>query len=66
MLDLTTCREWLVRLCRSMVGIPDYDTYVRQRRQSHPGARVMTYEEFFRERQASRYAVGAGKIRGCC
>jgi len=26
----------------------------------------MTYEEFFRERQAARYAVGKGRFRGCC
>jgi len=26
----------------------------------------MSYEEFFRERQAARYAVGKGRFRGCC
>ena len=26
----------------------------------------MTYEEFFRERQAARYEVGKGRFRGCC
>jgi uncharacterized short protein YbdD (DUF466 family) len=49
-----------------MVGIPDYETYVEHRRTYHPGKPIMTYEEFFRERQNARYAVGNGKFRGCC
>jgi uncharacterized short protein YbdD (DUF466 family) len=27
---------------------------------------VMDYQEFFRERQAARYAIGKGRFRGCC
>jgi hypothetical protein len=27
---------------------------------------VMSNEEFFRERQEARYAVGKGRFRGCC
>jgi uncharacterized short protein YbdD (DUF466 family) len=49
-----------------MVGIPDYETYVEHRRKFHPGEPIMTYEEFFRERQEARYAVGKGKFTGCC
>jgi uncharacterized short protein YbdD (DUF466 family) len=49
-----------------MVGIPDYENYVSHRRTFHPGEPVMSYEEFFRERQEARYAVGKGKFRGCC
>jgi uncharacterized short protein YbdD (DUF466 family) len=56
----------LREIARLMVGIPDYDGYVRHRRAVHPGEPVMSYEEFFRERQDSRYAVGRGKLRGCC
>jgi uncharacterized short protein YbdD (DUF466 family) len=51
---------------RLMVGVPDYKTYVEHRRTYHPGKPIMTYEEFFRERQNARYAVGEGKFRGCC
>ena len=51
---------------RLMVGVPDYDTYVAHRRLAHPGEPVMSYEQFFRNRQDSRYAVGKGKFRGCC
>ena len=46
-----------------MVGIPDYETYVAHVTRAHPGRAPMTYEEFFRERQAARY--GARGMR-CC
>jgi uncharacterized short protein YbdD (DUF466 family) len=49
-----------------MIGVPDYEAYVAHRRQAHPGEPVMTYEEFFRERQASRYGENGGKISRCC
>jgi len=49
-----------------MVGIPDYETYVAHRKVTHPDEPIMTYEEFFRERQDARYSFGNGKFRGCC
>ena len=58
--------EMLARAARLMVGIPDYETYLEHRRTTHPGEPVMTYEEFFRERQDARYAVGKGKFSRCC
>lgn len=48
---------------RMMVGVPDYDTYVEHRRVTHPDQPVMSYEEFFIERQNSRYG---GRIGRCC
>ena len=51
---------------RLMVGMPDYDAYVAHRTAAHPGEPVMSYEEFFRERQASRYGGGDGRISRCC
>lgn len=56
----------LSRTARLMVGVPDYDAYVRHMHDAHPGAPVMTYEAFFRERQASRYGANGGKISRCC
>jgi uncharacterized short protein YbdD (DUF466 family) len=56
----------LTRTARLMVGIPDYDAYVAHRRKTHPGEPVMSHEVFFRERQASRYGEGRGKIGRCC
>jgi uncharacterized short protein YbdD (DUF466 family) len=64
--DILTLTEWTVRTARLMVGIPDYQTYVEHRRTFHPDQPIMSYEEFFRERQDARYAVGKGRFRGCC
>ena len=58
--------EMVVKTARLMVGVPDYDTYVAHRQTTHPDQPVMTYVEFFRERQDARYAVGKGRFRGCC
>jgi uncharacterized short protein YbdD (DUF466 family) len=50
---------------RLMVGLPEYDTYVAHHEATHPEQPMMSYEEFFRERQEARYG-GAGKRGGCC
>ena len=67
MLDLKDVSEWMVRAAHTMVGISDYDTYVAQHKATHPGEPVMTYEEFFRQRQDARYCgLGKDRFRGCC
>jgi uncharacterized short protein YbdD (DUF466 family) len=63
---LRILRTGFARTARLMIGVPDYETYVAHRRQAHPDEPVMTYEEFFRERQASRYGENGGKISRCC
>lgn len=63
----TTLFRELCRTARLMVGVPDYETYVAHRRASHPGEPVMTYAEFFKERQDSRYGAKKGaRISRCC
>jgi uncharacterized short protein YbdD (DUF466 family) len=57
---------WTARTARLMIGVPDYETYVAHRRANHPDQPIMTYVEFFRERQQARYAVDKGRFRGCC
>ena len=64
--DIRAHEGWTVRAARLMVGIPDYDTYVRHARSVHPDKPVMTYEEFFIERQNARYGVGKGRMFRCC
>ena len=59
-------RYWSTRTARLMIGVPDYETYVSHRRAKHPDQPIMTYVEFFRERQQARYAIGKGRFRGCC
>jgi uncharacterized short protein YbdD (DUF466 family) len=54
------------RTARLMIGVPDYETYVAHRNANHPGEPVMTYAEFFRERQDARYGAKGGKISRCC
>lgn len=51
---------------RLMIGVPDYRTYVRHRLTVHPEEAIMTYEEFFRDRQMVRYTAGKGRFKGCC
>jgi len=58
--------DLVTQTARLMVGVPDYQTYVTHRQTQHPGQPVMSYEEFFRERQTARYAVGKGRFKGCC
>jgi len=55
-----------VQTARLMVGVPDYDTYVAHRRAHHPGEPVMSYTEFFRERQTARYGGKRSRFSRCC
>jgi uncharacterized short protein YbdD (DUF466 family) len=64
--DLRTLGTWAVQTARLMIGIPDYEAYLEHRRTFHPDEPPMTYEEFFRDRQDARYAVGKGLFRSCC
>jgi uncharacterized short protein YbdD (DUF466 family) len=56
----------VVKTARLMVGVPDYDNYVAHWKTVHPDQPIMTYKEFFRERQDARYAIGKGRFRCCC
>jgi uncharacterized short protein YbdD (DUF466 family) len=57
---------WAQRTARMMIGIPDYETYVQHRKQFHPSEPIMSYEEFFFERQSVRYTVSRDRMKGCC
>jgi uncharacterized short protein YbdD (DUF466 family) len=61
---LAQAGRYLGSTMRLMVGLPEYDTYLAHMEKNHPGQPVMSYEEFFRERQQARY--GSGKSGGCC
>ncbi len=64
--DLSRMGKYLGQAARMLVGMPDYDTYVEHMRNKHPDKPVMTYEEFFRERQEARYGGGTGRPNRCC
>lgn len=68
-LALCTAGRLAAHAARMMVGVPPYDLYLAHMAEHHPGARPMTYAEFFRDRQDARYGVGKDKeARGfrCC
>jgi uncharacterized short protein YbdD (DUF466 family) len=50
---------------RLMIGIPDYNNYVAHQKKHHPQKKLMTYEEFFLERQKNRYGRSSSGTR-CC
>lgn len=66
MTELRTAWAWAVQAARLMIGVPDYDTYVAHRRANHPDEPIMSYTEFFRERQDARYTITRGRLKGCC
>jgi len=49
-----------------MAGVPDYEVYMAHRREHYPVEPIMSYKEFFRERQQARYACEKGYFGGCC
>jgi uncharacterized short protein YbdD (DUF466 family) len=63
--DLSKLGKYLGQAAHLMVGLPDYDNYVAHTRTTHPERPVMSYEEFFRERQEARYGKSNARI-GCC
>jgi uncharacterized short protein YbdD (DUF466 family) len=63
---LQTIYAWARQTARLMIGVPDYDNYVQHRKRFHPTEPIMTYEEFFFERQSARYTVSKDRMKGCC
>ena len=49
-----------------MIGVPDYDGYVAHMQATHPDQDVMSYEAFFRDRQAARFGSGRNGGFRCC
>lgn len=53
------------QMFKLMVGLPDYDAYQLHHQKSHPEQPLMTYEQFYRERQEARFGA-KGKMNRCC
>lgn len=53
----------LRQTARLMVGMPDYDAYLRHMLTHHPERPAMDRTQFFRDRQEARYG---GKNGGRC
>ncbi|PWB94839.1 YbdD/YjiX family protein [Methylosinus sporium] len=65
-LDLSKLGQKLRNGARLMIGQGDYEAYVAHRRENHPDEPAMTREEFFLERQASRFGEGGRRALRCC
>ena len=61
--DAARAGRYLTQSLRLRVGVPDYGSYLAHHQATHPDRPPMSYEEFFRERQAARYSARVGK---CC
>ncbi|MCU0625749.1 MAG: YbdD/YjiX family protein [Gemmatimonadaceae bacterium] len=53
----------LARLVRTIIGVPDYERYLRHMRARHPGCRIMTRAEFAAARLEARYSRPGSR---CC
>jgi uncharacterized short protein YbdD (DUF466 family) len=51
--------------CRQVFGIPDYERYLAHAAARHPGAPVLTREEYCRQVIDRRYGGKGGGMR-CC
>jgi uncharacterized short protein YbdD (DUF466 family) len=49
-----------------MAGVPAYEVYIAHQRTHHPAEPLMSYADFFRERERARYACEKGHFGGCC
>jgi len=58
----TRWRAWC-GACRQVFGIPDYERYLAHAESVHPGAPVLTREQFCARAIERRYAAGPGR---CC
>ena len=63
--NVTRTMGQLSKILRLMVGVPEYSTYVDYMKMAHPDQSIMSYEEFFRERQEARYG-SKGRLNRCC
>ncbi len=59
---MTRMSEWL-RVLRTIIGVPDYDRYLRHMEARHPGCAVKTRDEFANDRLISRYSRPGSR---CC
>ena len=53
----------VLRVVRRIIGVPDYETYVKHQSEHYPGCTPMTRQEFEKERMAAKYYRPGGR---CC
>ena len=55
--------EKVLKVVRRIIGVPDYDGYVKYVCEHHPGATPLTRKEVERERMAAKYTRPGSR---CC
>ena len=53
----------VTQTARALCGLPDYDAHVAHCREHHPERTPPSRADFYREREAARYARGRNR---CC
>ena len=56
----------LRQTARLMCGVPDYETFIRHRKNTHPDEPVPSYAEFFNMCQIRRFGGGPGGMQARC
>ena len=59
---MTRLQRWITVL-RTIIGVPDYDRYLRHMRAQHPGCVVKSRADFANERLTARYSRPGSR---CC
>ena len=59
---MRTLRQWITVL-RTIIGVPDYQRYLRHMEAHHAGCRVKSPAEFAKERLDARYSRPGSR---CC
>ena len=57
---LVQAGKYLGQTARLRVGLPEYSSYVAHMEKNHPHEPMLTYEQFFRERQEARFGGKSG------
>jgi uncharacterized short protein YbdD (DUF466 family) len=57
--------QTMSQMLKLMVGLPDYEAYQQHHQTHHPEKPLMTYQQFYRERQEARFGA-KGKMNRCC
>jgi uncharacterized short protein YbdD (DUF466 family) len=53
----------VIRVLRTVIGVPDYERYVRHMAARHPGEPIQSKREFAESRQRARYSRPGSR---CC
>jgi uncharacterized short protein YbdD (DUF466 family) len=53
----------VLRVVQTIIGVPNYDAYVKHHCEHHPGTKPLTRKEFEKERMTAKYSRPGSR---CC